>query len=121
MLRDLRALGWLATTVEDPVLAARLVRRSAFPLAVFVVEDATEWLLCGELAGSARGSVAVVSPFLSRDRRYREFAFATGVAAYVHRPYRRLALHQTLLRLRRGERRVEVAHDAASAIRRQGD
>lgn len=111
LVADLTRIGCIAARVDD---CERAIGSSTGGIDAVVISviNVADWLACSRLAARVECPVVVVTPLLAADRRYREFAFGTRVAAYVCPPYTDSQLRETLQRVIHGERGVELVESA---------
>lgn len=117
LMEDLRHLRRRAVSVTTCGAAVELMRAEPIEAVIVNVDVVPDWITCWEVAGKADVPVAVVTRFLAPDRRYRDMAFAVGVAAYVCGDCTRARLRDLLPRLRAGERAMEFIDGAAFCVR----
>jgi DNA-binding response OmpR family regulator len=108
-----RRLGRIAVWVDACESALEMTEAVDFAAVLVNVDEIAAWTICRELARAARCPVAVVTPFLARDRRYRNRAFRAGVSAYVCQPCTTARLRALLARLSSGETAIELTDGAA--------
>jgi DNA-binding NtrC family response regulator len=113
LVYELRRLGRTAVWVEACESALEMIEAVEFGLVIVNVEQAREWITCRRMAKASGCPVAVATRFLAADRRYRNRAFRSGVAAYMCRPFSRSRLREMLKRVGAGERSVELVEGAA--------
>jgi DNA-binding response OmpR family regulator len=105
---ELRRLECTAVWADTCAIAREMMEVVDFSLVIVDVECAEEWMICGQIAVIAQCRVAVMTPLLADDRRYRDAAFGMGVDAYVSSTDVRGRLEELLTRLGAGERRIEL-------------
>jgi len=108
LVRELRALDWIAVPVDSCDTALEMMGVVEFSLVIADVAGTADWLVCRRLAESTRSPVAIITSFLADDRRYRRAAFEMGVVAYVGRPCARRRFREMLCRVEQGERYIEL-------------
>lgn len=108
IMRDLYRLGIAAERVEGCEHALVRLRGRRYAAVIVNVARPHDWPACGRIAAAADCPVVVVTHFLARDRRFRDFAFGARVAGYVCPPYTRARWRETLQRVAHGERGVEM-------------
>jgi DNA-binding response OmpR family regulator len=112
ILHELRRLGRTAVWVDTAAAAVEMAEAVAFALVLVIVDQAGDWTTCWRLTRAAPAPVAVLTRFLSPDRRYRRRAFAAGVVGYACQPCGRLRLRALLRRNAAGETQVELVEGA---------
>lgn len=103
-VRELRRCGHIAIWLDSCVGALEMLGVVDFALVVIVVERNGDWDWCRRIVTATRTPVAVLTPLLARDRRYRLKAFTVGVVAYVCLPCTSGRVRKLLERLRAGDR-----------------
>jgi DNA-binding NarL/FixJ family response regulator len=105
---DLRRLGRVSVMVDAATAAIEMMQAIDFAFVMVHVSTADDWSACRAVTAAAGCPVAVVTYLIARDRRYRRRAFAMGVSAYLHRPYKRRDLRYLLRCLEQGGTEIEV-------------
>lgn len=116
LVHELRALDWIAVSVDNCDIAHEMMEVVDFSLVIVDVADAPDWLVCRRLVDARRSTVAVVTSFLAEDRRYRRFAFQMGVAAYACKPCAPSRLDEMIRRLQQNERCIELVAGALHCV-----
>jgi CheY-like chemotaxis protein len=113
LLRDLRRLGQTGVSVDSCEVALEMMGAAEFALVIVDVDAPGDWWTCQRLVQSKRAPVAILTRFVAPDRRYRRWAFAAGVSAYMCKPCTTSRLRRMLSRMRRGDLQVEVVEGTA--------